>query len=205
MLFLNLQGGCSDNRQGGLINHQMNSRHTELHFMLPFIQKRRTNHDSNHQRHHEKSHQKLKNGLTTLTRKLKLVPISLLDNTDPFTHHWTPHLLPTKSGLEQHHDAEERQDILNNCSWSPITGTQAFQRKRTTISQKLVGCLLSVQAINLLVQNQCVIKATMLPKPWGCERQNLIPHLCFPSFCYWLAHRHKRKKGKKAIVGLIVS
>lgn len=72
---------------------------------------------------------------------------------------WSPHLIPTKSGLEQHHDAEERQDILKTCSWSPTTGTQAFQRKSTTTSQKLVGCLLTVQAINLLVQNQCVIKA----------------------------------------------
>lgn len=69
---------------------------------------------------------------------------------------WSPHLIPTKPGLEQHNDAEERQDIPKTCSWSPIT--QALQRKSTTTSQKLVGCLLSVQAINLLIQNQCVIE-----------------------------------------------
>lgn len=69
---------------------------------------------------------------------------------------WSPHLIPTKPGLEQHNDAGERQDIPKTCSWSPIT--QALQRKSTTTSQKLVGCLLSVQAINLLIQNQCVIE-----------------------------------------------
>ena len=39
-------------------------------------------------------------------------------------------------------------------------------------------------------------KPTMLSKPSGFKRQNLIPQLSFPSMYYWLVYSHKRKKKK---------
>lgn len=186
MLLLNLHWGCSDNRVV-FFNHQMNSRYTQLHFMLPFKQNKRTNHASKHQPHHEKSHQKLKNYLTIFTRKLKLVPVSLLGNTDPFTHPLDPTAVPYNVWPRTASGCRGKQDISKTSSWSPITGTQAFQRKSATTS------LLSVQATNLLVQNYCDIEAHKAPKALRLWKAKLNSTALAPSLYYWLVYRHKRK------------
>lgn len=128
MLLLNLQWGCSDNTGWFYQSPDKQQAHRAA-FHVTFHTEKNTPCQQTSTSSREESsktekwchcvHQKAQTGTSLTLWQHRFI-------YTPLGSHISS-LQSTKSELEQHHDAEERQDILKISSWSPLTATQAFQ------------------------------------------------------------------------------